>query len=77
MPVKLSGGTLLEMLLGGGNIMTLGKVLNDLLPNPSTVKEASLGVGEAPFQVGHNTVVSGLLPEVVGVLQVQLMVCTT
>ncbi len=70
MPVKLSQGALPQMLLRGSNVVTRRKVRNDLLANPTTVEDSSLGVGETPFQVGHDTIVGGLLGEIVRILQV-------
>jgi hypothetical protein len=55
--VKFTNGAFDKMLLSTRDVMTRGKVLNDLLTNPATLQEASLGVGEAPFEVRNNTVV--------------------
>lgn len=69
-PVEFSNSTLLEMLLSGRDVMTLREILDDLLPDPAAFEETSLGVRETPLQVGHNTVIRGLLSKVVGVLEI-------
>lgn len=74
MPVKLANGTLLQMLLCAGNVVTGRQISNDLLAHPTTLEDARLGVGEAPFQVGHRAGVGRLLSEVVWVLDIQRMV---
>lgn len=55
--------------------MAGGQILDDLFTNPAALQETSLGVGEAPFEIGNNTVVGGLLTKVVWVLEVKLLVC--
>lgn len=72
--MKLANGTLLQMLLRACNVVTCGQVRNDLLADPTTLEDARLGVGEAPFQVGHRAGVGRLLSEVVWVLHIQRMV---
>lgn len=62
------------MLLRAGYIMTLRQVLDDLLSDPTALEDARLGVGEAPFQVGYDAAVGGLLAEVVWVLQIEFVV---
>ena len=73
-PVELADGTLLQMLLGGRDVVAGGEIGDDLLPDPAAVEQPGLGVGEAPLQVGNDAVVGALRPEVVGVLQVDLLV---
>lgn len=63
------------MLLSARDVMAGGQILDDLFTNPAALQETSLGVGEAPFEIGNNTVVSGLLTKVVWVLEVKLLVC--
>ena len=57
--------------------MTLRQVLDDLLADPASIQEPRLGVGEAPLQVGDDTIVSGLLTEVVWILKIQRLVRPT
>lgn len=76
-PVELSGRALLEMLLSGSNVVALRQILDDLLSDPTAVQQASLGVGEAPLQIGNNTRVGGLATQVVRVLQVSSWVGST
>jgi hypothetical protein len=73
-PVKLPDGALAQVLLGSSDVVALRQVLNNLLPNPSAIEEASLGVRKAPFEVRYDAVVRGLAAKVVRVLQVQLLV---
>lgn len=54
--------------------MARGQVLNDLLTNPTSLQDPCLGVGKAPLEVRNNTIVSGLLTEVVWVLEIKLLV---
>lgn len=75
-PVKLTDRALGEMLLSRRDVGAHREVCDDLLPNPSSLEEASLGVGETPFQVGNDAIVGALLAQVVGVLKVQGLVRT-
>lgn len=75
MPVEFSNSSLDEMLLSARDIMARWQVLDDLFTDPTAFQETSLGVGEAPFEVGNNAVVSGLLTQVVWVLEVKFLVC--
>lgn len=74
MPMQFTDGALLEMLLGSRDVVALGKILDDLLTEPSTLEEPRLGVREAPLEVRYNAIVRGLLSEVVRVGDVNLMV---
>jgi hypothetical protein len=56
--------------------MALWQVLEDLFADPTTVQETSLGVREAPLQVGDDTVICRLPSEVVRVLKTKLLVGT-
>jgi len=71
MPMQLPNGTLLQMLLSPGNVMALGKVLNDLLSRPAAWEKSRLGVGKAPFDVGNEAVIGARGTEVVGILEIQ------
>ena len=75
--MKFSDSALLEMLLSTGDVMGGGKICDDLLTDPTTLQESRLGVGEAPFEVWHNALVSGLLPKVIRVLEVEFLVGST
>lgn len=91
MPMKFTKSSLLQMLLGSGNIVAfpvstikliqpygvlpLGQVLDDLVSGPASIENFGLGVREAPLQVGNGATVSGLLAQVVGILKIQLVVC--
>lgn len=55
--------------------MTCGQISDYLLPDPAAFENTRSGVGEAPFEIWNDTVVSGLLAQVTGILQVQLMIC--
>lgn len=74
MPVKLADRALAQVLLRAGNVVARGQVGDDLLAHPAAFEDARLGVGEAPFQVGHGAGVGRLLAQVVGVLQVERLV---
>jgi hypothetical protein len=69
-PVKLTNGTFLEMLLGTSNIMALGQILNHLLSGPTTREKLSLRLRETPLDIGHKAVVSARSPELIRVLEV-------
>ena len=70
MPVQLSDRSLLQMLLRRRDIVTGRKIRDNLLADPSTVEQASLGVGEAPLEVHHKAIVRRLSTKIVRVLQV-------
>lgn len=60
--MQFTNGSLLQMLLSTGNIMTLREILNDLLTRPSTREYFGLGLREAPFDVRHESVVGAAGP---------------
>jgi hypothetical protein len=74
MPMQLTNAALGQMLLRSRDVVTLRKILNHLLAEPSPVEKPCLGVREAPLEIWHNTVVCGLLSQVVGVGEVDLFV---
>lgn len=74
MPVKLANGTLDQVLLGTRDVMARGKILNYLLTNPTTLQKTSLGIREAPLEVGNNAVVRRLATKVIRVLEIKLLV---
>lgn len=76
-PVEFSDCALLQVLLCAGYIVTLRQILNNLLSHPTTLEDSGLRVGEAPLQVWNNSIVCRLPAQVVGVLQVKLMVGAT
>lgn len=63
------------MLLGAGDVVGRGEISDDLLANPATLQNPSLGVGEGPLEVGHHATICRLLAEIVRVLEINLMVC--
>jgi hypothetical protein len=65
------------MLLCAGNVVALRKVLDNLLTDPATIQEASLGVREAPFEIGDIAIVARLPAQIVRVLEVQFMIGAT
>lgn len=76
-PVELTQSTLVQVLLRSRDIMTLRKVLYDLLTEPAAGEYASLGVGESPLQGRHEPAVRFLGAEVREVLLVIVHVPTT
>lgn len=77
MPVKFTNGTFFQMLLGARDVMAGREILDDLFSDPTALEKPGLRVGEAPFQVWDNTVIGGLLAEIVRVLQVQCPIRST
>lgn len=77
MPVQFTDSTLLQVLLGTGNIMTLGEILNDLLARPATREQSGLRLREAPLDIGHEAVVSARGAQLIRDLEVDLLVGTT
>lgn len=71
MPMQLPNGTLLQMLLSPGNVMTSRKVLNDLLSRPAAWEKSCLGVRKTPFDVRYEAVIGARGTEVVRVLEIQ------
>lgn len=63
------------MLLSGSNVVTCRQIGYYLLPDPAAFENTRSRVGEAPFEIWYDTVVSGLLAQVTRILQVQLMIC--
>jgi hypothetical protein len=74
--MKLSDSTLLQVLLGGGDIMTLWQVLDNLFTNPTSIEDFGLRIAESPFEVGHGTLVGCLLTKVGRVVDINLVVGT-
>lgn len=56
--------------------MTAGQVGNDLLAHPTPLQQSRVRVREAPLEVWHYARIRTLLPEVVRVLQVNLLIRT-
>jgi hypothetical protein len=52
------------------------KVLNNLFPDPAAFQKTRLGVGEAPLEVGNDTIISRLAAEVIRILEIELLVGT-
>jgi len=57
--------------------MACRQVGDDLLSNPTSVQKACPGIREAPLEVGDDATVGALGAEIVWVLQVQSLVCST
>lgn len=76
-PVQFADSAFLQMLLGACNIMTLGQVLNDLLPRPAAWEQPSLRLRKAPLDIGHKAIISAGSAELVWVLKVEGFVCST
>lgn len=68
MPVQLSNGSFLEMLLGASNIMTCRQVRYDLLSCPPAIEDSGFGITEAPLEVHDGAAVCALTSKVVRVL---------
>lgn len=68
--MKLTNGTLLEMLLSTSNIMTLGQILNHLLSGPTTREKLRLRLRETPLDIRNKAIVSARGPELIRVLEV-------
>lgn len=68
MPVKLAYGTLLKVQLGGGDVMALGQIGNDLLADPTSIVDVGLALAEAPLQALDTASVGRLAAKVVRVL---------
>lgn len=72
--MQLSNSALFQVLLSSRDIVTLGKVLEDLLPGPTTWENPCLGVRKAPFDIRNIAVVGALGTEMVRVLKIQRLV---
>ena len=73
-PVQLPNVALLQMLLSPGDVMTLGKILNELFSGPATRKESCLGARETPLDIGDEAVVGARGTEVIRILKIQGLV---
>lgn len=60
-PVQLTNGTLLQVLLGCCDIMALWQVVVHLLANPAARVNSRLGIGEPPLKVRHIACIGALL----------------
>lgn len=72
--MKLAQGTLLEMQLGGGDVMALGQIGDDLLADPTAIVNVGLTLAEAPLQALDTASIGGLAAKIVRVLQVKCVV---
>lgn len=77
MPMQLAIGTLLQMLLGTRNIMAGWQIRDDLLSGPTTIEKSRSGITETPSQIWDEATVRALSSEIVGLLEVKLVVCST
>jgi hypothetical protein len=75
--MKLPQRPLLQMLLGSSNVMALGKISDNLFAHPASIEDSCLGIGETPLHVWDKAAVRGLLAEVVRVLEIQRLVCSS
>lgn len=76
-PVQLANSTFLQMLLGPGNIVALGQILDDLLARPATGEQSGLRLRETPLDIGHEAIVSGRGAKLIRDLEVDLLVGAT
>jgi hypothetical protein len=74
-PVKLTNSSLFQMLLGTCDILTGGKIRDDLLTSPASVKDFRFRITETPFEINNKASVSALGTKVVRILEVELRVC--
>jgi hypothetical protein len=72
--MKFSHRSLLQMLLRTGNICTGWDISDDLLARPTAIKDPGLGIAKAPFKVWNGSSICTLSAEIVGVLEVDLVV---
>jgi hypothetical protein len=62
------------MLLSCGNIMTLRKIVVNLLAHPSSWKNPRLGIGEAPLEICHRACIGTLLSQIRRVCNIDLLI---
>ena len=74
MPVQFPDGTFGQMQLRRGKVLAGREVGDHLLAHPSAFEQSFVGVGQTPLQVRNDTVVGAGGAEVVGVLQVELVI---
>lgn len=77
MPVQLTNCSLGQVLLSPGNVMALREVSDDLLPDPTAFEYSRFGIRKAPFQIRHDATICRLATEVVWILKVELVVCSS
>lgn len=75
--MKLSGRTLSQVLLSCGDVVTLRQILDNLLTDPATIEDFSLRVRKPPLEVRNSAGISALFPKVGGVVDINLVICTT
>ena len=76
-PVQFPNGTLFQVLLSTSDIMTLREILNHLFSAPASRKQLGLRVGETPLDIRNKAIVSGRRTEMIGILPVQCLICST
>jgi hypothetical protein len=74
MPMQLPNSAFLQMLLRSCDVMTGGKITDNLLSNPSTRKDPGFGIPKAPFQVRYVAGVGTLFTQIRRVSDVYLTV---
>jgi hypothetical protein len=65
------------MLLGCSNVSASWDICDNLLASPTAIEDFRLGLAEAPFQIGNGASICAFSTEIVRVLEVDLMVCST
>jgi hypothetical protein len=65
------------MLLSGSDIFAGWDIGDDLLANPATVEDLGLRITKAPFEVWDRASICAFRTQIVGVLQVNLVVCSS
>lgn len=65
------------MLLRTSNIMRLREILNDLLSGPAAMEQSSLRLRETPFHIWDKTIVGTRSSELVRILEINGLVCST
>jgi hypothetical protein len=74
--MEFSHSSFLQMLLSSCNIRTSGDISDDLLSSPAAIEDPGLGIAEAPFEVDDGAGICALSAEIVGVLKVELVICS-
>jgi hypothetical protein len=65
------------MLLSTSDIVARWQIRNNLLSCPATVKDPGSGIAETPAKVGNYPIVCALSSEIVGLLEIELVVCSS
>jgi hypothetical protein len=76
-PVQLTSGPLLQMLLSTSDIMALRQILNDLLTGPTAREQPSLRLGKTPLDVRDEAIVGGRGAKLIWILEIHGFVRST